>query len=169
MALMPNTCKTSINQPLEALYTRVKANLMWNVQLKTLDYFSCVHAYDLGYLGPISPNIPRPDYLRNRYSSTHRGSWHQSKVSFDVKPGAEDVGLLFMCPCTWFGVFGPSFPKLSQYLSTCETGIIGPTEGLDTSIRSHLMWNKELKTLDFFLCDSVLDLGVFGPFSPKFL
>ena len=29
------------------------------------------------------------------------------------------------------------------------------------------MLNKELKTLDFFLCDSVLDLGVFVPFSPK--
>ena len=70
-----------------------------------------------------------------------------------------------MCPCTWFGAFRPSFPNMHQYLSNCETGIIRPTEGIDTSIRSHLMWNKELKTLDFFLCNSVLDLGVFGPFS----
>ena len=83
-----------------------------------------------------------------------------------MKQGAKDFGLLFMCPCTWFGVFGPSFPKLSQYLSTCETGIIGPTEGPDTSIRSHLMGNKELKALNFFLCDFALDLGVFGSFSP---
>ena len=72
-----------------------------------------------------------------------------------------------MCPCAWFGVFGPSFSKLPQYLSTCETGIIQPTEGLDASIRSHLMWNKELKILDFFSCHSVLDLGVLGPFPPK--
>ena len=80
---------------------------------------------------------PIPKYLWNRYSLTHRRPWHYSKVSFDVKQGAEEFGLLFMCLCTWFGVFGPSFPKLFQYLSTCETGIISPTEGLDTSIRFH--------------------------------
>ena len=66
-----------------------------------------------------------------------------------MKQGAENFGLLFMCPCTWFGVFGPNFPKLPQYPSTCETGIIRPAEGPDTRVRSHLMWNKELKTLDF--------------------
>ena len=84
-----------------------------------------------------------------------------------MKCGAEDFGLPFMCPCTWFGVFEPSFPKLAQYPSTCEAGIIQPAEALDTSIRPHLMWNKELKILDFFTCDSILDLGVFGSFSPK--
>ena len=62
---------------------------------------------------------------------------------------------------------GASFPKLLQYPSTYETGIIRPTEGLDTTIRSHLLWNKELKTLDFFSYESVLDLGVFGPFPQK--
>ena len=72
-----------------------------------------------------------------------------------------------MCSCIWFGVFGLSFPNLPQYLSTCETGIIQPTEDLDTSIRSHLMWNKEMKTLDYFLCDSVHDLGDLGPVHPN--
>ena len=57
-----------------------------------------------------------------------------------MKCGAEDFGLLFMCPCTWFWVFGPSFPKFSQYPSTCETGITHPTEGLDTRVRSHLLF-----------------------------
>ena len=72
-----------------------------------------------------------------------------------------------MCPCTWFGVFGPNFPKLPQYPSTCEKQIAQPTEGSSTRVRSHLMWSKELKTLDFFLCDSVLNLGVYWPSSPK--
>ena len=89
---------------------------------------------------------PIPEYMWNGYSSTRRGSSHKIKVSFDVKQGAEDLGLLLMFPCTWFGVFGTSFPKLPQYLSTSETGIIRPTEGLGTSIRFHLMQNKELKT-----------------------
>ena len=107
----PSTCETGIAQPTEGPDTRVRSNLMWNKELKTLDYFSCVLAHDLGYLGPVSPNCP----------------------------------------------------------NTCKTGIIGPTEGLDTSLRSYLMWNKELKNLNFFLCDFVLDLGVFGPFSLKLL
>ena len=78
---------------------------MWNKQLKTLDYFSCVPAHD-------------------------------------------------------YGVFGSSFPKLPQYLCTCETGIIQPIEGLDASVMPHLMW-------DLFSSDSVLDLGVYGHFSPN--
>ena len=35
---------------------------------------------------------------------------------------------------TWFGVFRSSFPKLPQYLSTCETGTTQPTEGLVTRV-----------------------------------
>ena len=77
---------------------------------------------------------PITEYQWNRYSLTHRGLWHYSKVSFDVKKGAEDFGLLFMCPCTWFGVFGPNFPKLTQHPSTCETATAQPTEGIDTRV-----------------------------------
>ena len=108
-----------------------------------------------------------PKYLWNRYSSTNRVQWHYCKVSFDVKQGAEDFGLPFRCSSTWFGVFRPSFSKLPQYSSTCETRIARPTEGNDTRVRSYLMWKKELKTLDYFSCDSLHDVGVFGPFFPK--
>ena len=138
-----------------------------------------------------------------------------------MKQGAEDFGFLFKCPGTWFGVFRPSFPKLPQYLntcetgtarhtegndtrvrsylmwnkelktldyisgvlahdlwysgpvsqclSTCETGVIQPIQGLDTRVRSHLIWNIELKTLDYLSFDSVHDIGLFGPFFPFFL
>ena len=44
-------------QPLGGLDTKVKANLMWNVELKTLDYFSGVTSYDLGVSGPLFPQI----------------------------------------------------------------------------------------------------------------
>ena len=104
----PSTCKTGIAWPTEGPDTRVRSHLMWNKELKTLDYFSCVPAHNLRYSGPVSPNCP----------------------------------------------------------TTCETVIIWPIEGLDTSVRSRLMWNKELKTLDYFLYDSVHNLGVFGPFFP---
>ena len=110
---------------------------------------------------------PKPEYLWNRYSSTYRGSWYQSKVSFDVKQGTEGFGILFMCPCRWFEVFGSNFPKLSQYPSTCETGIAQATERHDTRIRSNLMWNKELKTLDYFSGVPAHDFGYWGPISPN--
>ena len=83
---------------------------------------------------------------------------------FDVW-GAEDFGLLFMCPCAWFGVFGPSFPILPQYPSTCETGITKPTEGLDTSVTSHMMWNKESIT---FCVTLYMIQGYLGPFPPNY-
>ena len=123
----PSTWETGITQPTEALDPRVRSHLMWNKKLKTLDYFSCVPARDLGIWIQFPQIAPIPECLWNRYSSTHRGQWQYSKVSFDVKQGAEDFGLLFRCPGTWFGVFRPSFPKLPQYLSTCETGVIPPT------------------------------------------
>ena len=110
---------------------------------------------------------PIPEYLGNRYSSTHGEQWHYSKVSFNVKLGAEDFGLFFRCPSTWFGIFRPSFPKLPQYPSTCETGIAQPTEGNGTTVRSHLMWNKELKTLDYFSGVPCTWFGIFRPSFPK--
>ena len=106
-----STWKTGIVQPREGSDIRVKSHLMWNKELKTLDYL---------------------------HVSLHM-------------------------------IWGIWVPKLPQHLSTCETGIIWLTEDLDTRKRSHLMWNKELRTLNFFSCDSLLDLGVFGPFFPKIL
>ena len=67
----------------------------------------------------------------------------------------------------WFGVFGPNFPKFPQYPSTCETGIARPIEGSDTGVRSHLMRNKELKTLDYFSCVPAHDVGYSDPISPN--
>ena len=65
--------ETGTTQPTEALETRVMSHLMRNKELKTLDYFTCVPARDLGYSGPVSPNCPNtrlpvkiapiPDYL----------------------------------------------------------------------------------------------------------
>ena len=72
------------------------------------------------------------------------------------------------CFCAWFGVFEPSFPKLAQYRSTCETGITQSTEALDTRVRSHLKINKKLKTLDYFSCVPARDLGHLGPVFPNF-
>ena len=133
---------------------------MRNVELKTLGCFSSVPVHNLGNSGQVSPIWPNTWVPEKQYSSTHRGPWHYSKVSFDVKKRAEDFGLLFMSPCTWFGY-------LLQYPSTCETGIAWLTEGPDTTVRSHLMWNKELKNLDYFLCVSAHDLGYSGPVSPN--
>ena len=57
----PNTPKyheTGITKPSDSFDTSIRPRLMWNVKLEILDYFPCVPAHDLGYLGPVSPNCP---------------------------------------------------------------------------------------------------------------
>ena len=107
-------------------------------------------------------------------SSTHkagitespRSPWHKSKTSSDEML-IEELKTLdyFWCLCAWFGVFGPSLPKLPKYPSTHEIGITQPTDSLDTRVRPHLTWNKDLKNLDSFSCVSSHDLGCSGPVS----
>ena len=48
----------SVTQSLVDLCRRVRPDLMWKVELKTMDYFRCVPQHDLGYLGSVSPNLP---------------------------------------------------------------------------------------------------------------
>ena len=120
-----------------------------------------------GILAQFPQIAPIPEYLGNSYNSIHRSPWHQSNISFDVKQEAKDFGLLFMYTSTWFGVFGSSFPKLPQYPSTWETGIAQLAEGNGATVRSHLMWNKELKTSDYFSSIPAHDLGYLGPVSPS--
>ena len=63
---------------------------MWNVELKTLNYF-CFPVYELRFLiqfphiAPTGPNI-----FLNRYNLTLRWSWHFSMVLLDVKYVAKD-------------------------------------------------------------------------------
>lgn len=42
-----------------------------------------------------------------------RGAFEvMSEISLDAKCGVEDSGILFLYVHPWFGVFGPSFPKM---------------------------------------------------------
>ena len=66
---------------------------------------------------------------------------------------------IFACRYTFIWVFAASLPKVPQYLNTCKTSITRYTEDLYTGVRSHLVSNKKLKTLDYFSCVSPHDLG----------
>ena len=96
--------KTSITQPSDCLCTWVRPCSMWNMMLKTLDYFF---------------------------------------VSLDMIWG------------TW-----AQFPQITlMCISTCKTGIIQPSEGLDNRLKANLMWNLEPKTFDYFLCVPAWELA----------
>ena len=90
----PSTCETGIARPAEGPDTRVRSHLMWNKELKTLDYFSCVPAHDLGYSGPFPPSCPNTKLLKKTGITQSSDDLGKSKKSFDVKCGAEDYGLL---------------------------------------------------------------------------
>ena len=57
---------------------------------------------------------PILEYLRNSYSSTHRGPWYLSKVSFDMKQGAEDFDYFWCVTAHDLGYSGPVFPNCSN-------------------------------------------------------
>ena len=89
--------------------------------------------------------------------------------NFPILRKQSTVLIFWLTPCLnmiW-GVW-VHFPKMPQYMSTCETGITQPTEGLDTWVRSHLMWNKEQNTLDSVQCVPAHDLGYLRPVSSNF-
>ena len=46
-----------LTKPSDDLGRRVRPHLMWNVELKTMDYLRCVPPHDIGYLDPVSPNL----------------------------------------------------------------------------------------------------------------
>ena len=89
------------------------------------------------------------------------------KTSLDVKRGAENSELLFVCLCTAhdLGYLGPVFTNCST--NAGKAGITWPSENLDTRVRSHFKWNVVLKTLDYFLCLPSHALECLNPVFPK--
>ena len=67
---------------------------MWN--LKVLDYFLCVPAHELRYLGPVFQTVLGPEIPWNKYISNIRSIWflHLNKTSLNAKCGVEDLRLL---------------------------------------------------------------------------
>ena len=84
-----------------------------------------------------------------------------------MKQGGEEFGLIFEWLCVDdSGLSGPSFFKLPYYPSTKKTGITQSLDDLGRRVRHHLMWNVELKTMNYFRCVPPHDLGYLGPVSP---
>ena len=115
----PNTSESSIALLSQGLGTRLRPHLMWNMELKTLDYFSCNPAHDLRYSGTVFLNCP------NIRVPVKQVKFDLQRALLDVKCGGEDFGWLFECPCTWFGcIYGPSFSKFPLYPNTHKASII---------------------------------------------
>ena len=78
------------NAPWHNLYNWVKPPLMWNVELKTLNYF-CFAVYKLQFLTQF-PHIAHagPNTFLNMYNLTLRWPWHFSMVLLDTKHVAKD-------------------------------------------------------------------------------
>ena len=95
------------------LYNWVKPPLIWNVELKTLNYFSCLPVYELRFLTQFPQIAPTaPNTFSNRYNLTLRWSWHFSMVLLDVKYRAEDW-ITSRVSQPWSRVFQHSFSKVA--------------------------------------------------------
>ena len=51
-------CKAAVTRPPNGFYTWLRPHLMWNIELKTLNYFLRNPTHDFCYLGLVSPNFP---------------------------------------------------------------------------------------------------------------
>ena len=102
---------------------------MWNLELKTLDYF-CFPVYELRFLTQFPQIVPNgANTPSNSYDLTLRWSWHFSMVLFDVKYGTEDFELLLVFPSPWFRVFEPSFYKIAIMPKILKKGRTQPWDG----------------------------------------
>ena len=103
---------------------------MWNVMLKTLDYFLCVSRHDLRYLGPVSPNCPNAQIPVKQVDTRVKTNlvWNVELKMLDYFScvAAHDLGYL--------GPISPNCPKIQapakevkltpQRALTLEEGLI---------------------------------------------
>ena len=137
---------------------------MWNKKLKIWIIFqvSLHMTWDIWAQFPQIAQIP--EYLWNRYSSTQRAlTLEQGLIWCETRSRRLWITCHVFLDMIW-SIQG-HFPQIAKYPSTCEIGIGQPTEGCDTRARSHLMWIKEMKILDYFPCVPAHDLGYSGPVS----
>ena len=60
------------------------------------------------------------------------------------------------------------FPEIAPNIRvTVKPVYLNPQRALTLEQGIILFWKKELKTLDYFSCEFLHDLGVFMPFFPK--
>ena len=88
LPLCSSTQKTDITQSSDDLGRRVRPHLLWNFKLKTMDYIRRVLLHDLGYLGPVSPNLWPTDSFYTRLRSDYMSKY-----------GVENFVLIFVYSC----------------------------------------------------------------------
>ena len=105
----PNYPGADENPPSDSLVSGLRLNFMRHIQLRILDYFACVPAYDLLCLDLVSPDCAMPQIPWSKYDLTLLVQLlHLSETSLDEKWGVKNFRLLFVYPCLRFRVFDPS-------------------------------------------------------------
>ena len=101
----PKYPKTGISQLSDCFGTWVRPHSMWNVMLKTLDYFLCFSRHDLGFLGSVSPNYPTAHLYTciKQVYITQPSESLDTRVKVNLMWNVElTFGLLFMSHFIWF-------------------------------------------------------------------
>ena len=124
IAVMPKYPYDRYKSTLSGSGTRVKYNLMWNLELKNFGLLFMCHLTWFGVFGPCFPKLPKcSNTCTTDLTQLSEIPWNQSKTWYDMNYGAEDFGLPFVCLFKWFGVFAPTFSKLLQPPNNCQTFI----------------------------------------------
>ena len=109
----------------------------------------CPCTWFLGIWAQFFQISPLPKCLWNKYNSNPLWPRQYSKVSLWNKLKTLDY---FSCDSVHdLGQFG-HFPQISLMPTTQKTGVTRSLGGLRRRLRPNLMWNMELKTMDYFKC-----------------
>ena len=106
----PKYPRTDGNPPSDSLVPGLRLHLIRHIELRILDYFACVPAFNLWYFDLASPNCAMSQIPQSKYDSTTLlvQLLDLNKTSLDENCRVENFRLLFVYPCPWFRVFDPS-------------------------------------------------------------
>ena len=153
--------------------------LMWNIELKTLNCFSCFPAHDLGHLGPVSPKLLYCPKYKKKKKNTHTHTcriqqcdaftnWVRPQLMWimdlEILDSFSCVSaqitkfpqtkfsrkLLFMFPSPRSWVFEPGFFKITiMHQIPKKTGQIQPCDGVNQLSKASINVNHWLGDFGF--------------------
>ena len=94
------------NSTSDSLVPGLRSHLIWKVELKILDYFACVLAYDLGYFDLVYPNCAN---VPNALKQVEMWSWRLTATSSVSLSLIWDIWVHNPSKC-------PNYPKIAKTL-----------------------------------------------------
>ena len=158
--------QTGIAQASDGLDTWVWFHLIWNIGLKTLNYFLCFPVHDLGYLDTVSPKFPYcPKYQKIGRTRSWDGVANRVKLRLIWIIELEIFNYFSGVPAQYMGYLDQVWPNFPNVPIIIKQVIITPSDSFVPGVRPYLLWKAVLIVLDSLTSVLSRDFGYFDPVS----